>query len=216
MDAAAGVVRGVTESPYPQNSTQALTLNHFGEQCVQPNGMALMEANRQGEYFIACDSTARAGVVAVPTTQAVSSLFNNEPATSNLVYVLKRITFSVVANTSAASFGVVLNLQKLVATVSTDTKAIALPSGRASYPGSARIINAATSVAADLWVPIGNTSGSIIASGFGTAFDSGDLEGMFFIRPQRQLHAAVVASATNLTGFIYFHWIERLIPNLVG
>ncbi len=216
MDAQNGVVRGVTESPYPQNSTQALPLNQMGEQCIQSNGMAMMEVSRQGQYFIACDSTARAGVVAIPSTLAVSSLFNNEPATSNLVYVLKRVTFQVVANTSAASFGVVLNLQKLVATVSTDTKTIALPSGRASYPGSARIINGATSVAADTWVPVGNTAGNLVASGFGTSFDSGDLEGMFFIRPQRQLHAAVVASATNLTGFIFFHWIERLIPNLVG
>ncbi len=95
-------------------------------------------------------------------------------------------------------------------------KRISLPSGRATYPGSARIINGATAVAADTWVPIGNTAGANVASGFGTSFDSGDLEGMFFIRPQRQLHAACVASATNVTGYIYFHWIERYIDNLVG
>ncbi len=215
-DAAAGVVRGVTETPYAQNSTSPFTLNSYGEQCLQGNAMPLLEANRQGQYFIARDSTKRAAVLAIPTVTAVSSLFNGEPVGSNLVYVLKRITFLVNENTSAASFGIVINLQKLVATTGTDVKQISLPGGRATYPGNAVIINAQTAVAADTWVSLGNTNGNLIASGFGTSFDSGDLEGSFFIRPQRQLHAACVASAVDLKGWIYFHWIERLIPNLVG
>ncbi len=214
--AEAGTVRGLVESPYPQNSTTALPLNQHAEQCLQSNGMPLMEANRQGQYFIARDPTKRACVVAIPTVTAVSSLYNGEPVGSNLVYVLKRISFVVNENTSAGSFGIVVNLQQLVATAGTDVKNIALPGGRATYPGNARVINGATAVAADNWVSVGNTSGSIIASAFGTTFDSGDLEGSFFIRPQRQLHAACVGYAVDLKGWIYFHWIERLIPNLVG
>ncbi len=213
-DPVTGLVRLNAGLPnYPGNSTAQMNLNAYGEQCFAQGTPQMLELNRQGAFFIACDPTARAGVVAIPTTTAVSTLYNGD---TSLSYVLDRITFGVVANTAAASFGIVLNLQQLVATAPTDVKRIALPNGRATYPGAARIGNGSTSVAADLWFYVGNTVGANVASGFGTSFDSGPLEGRIIIRPGRQLHAACVASATNVTGNITFHWSEIYIPGIVG
>lgn len=200
--------------------TQAFNLdtnvngNVYGEVLMAQGTPPMLEINRQGNFFIAQDPTVRAAVVAIPSTQAVSTLQNND---TTLSYVLDRITFQVAANTLASSFGIVLNLQKLVATAATDVKNIALPNGRATYPGAARVCNALNvAVAADLWFSIGNTNGNAVASGFGTAFDSGPLEGRIIIRPGRQLHAACVASATNVTGNITFFWSEMFIPSIVG
>lgn len=212
-----GVIAPITESPLPVGSRTPFIFTQHKEQLIQQSGLPLFEQSRLGQTFIAFDPTARAGVVAVPTTTAVSSLMNNNPTGSKLCFLVKRITSYVVANTAAASFTPVLNLQKLVASSSTDVARTVFPGGHANGSVGNIIINGATAVDADGWVPAGgNGAGANVASGFGTPYDSGDLEGLWIIRPQRILHAALVASATNVTGRIYFHCIARYVDNLVG
>ncbi len=215
------VTRGNT-APASQSSgvENRLQGDVFGNLFVSQGVPPEFEMARQNALFVGSDITtapsSTAAVIALPTTTACKSLFNGNSIDSKTCLVVTRVNFITSANVAAATAGLMLNLQKLAATVPAQVGTFATMGGSAGYGGLARIATGATAVAADLWysVGLGSSGGNPIASGFGLTIDSGPL--CIIVRPQRQLHQSLVSSATTTYGYVTFTFYEVTIPNLVG
>ena len=166
----------------------------------------------EGKIWTAGEATAVAAVVALPTTTAGISLYNNE-AEGGLSYVLIAAIATQVANAAAqASWHLAqcVGVLKPTTRPTADIAAASIksfgksPSG--AYGGNA-IVDLGATVVDDLWKPIGPSVNTAVVSLSGTAVWV-PLNGGVVIGPGGTYSLKGIASAVDITLRIGFVWAE--------
>src|SRR5262245_7366144 len=84
----------------PGGAVNRLFGDHQGNLCVTQAMPSYAELARQGCLFVAQDPTTRPAVAAMPTTTAISTLYNGNSELSGKCLILFAVSYIVTANTA--------------------------------------------------------------------------------------------------------------------
>jgi hypothetical protein len=190
--------------------TDNLYTNPRGDQYVTLGVPAKTDIVRQGRGAIV-KTGAIACVTALPTTTASAYLWNGEPVTSNVCYVIDRIAWTCTTSAAAASmFALAICVGKAAVTqpATTQTLVAATLNGR-QYVGAAGMGITAT-ITDDGWTTLGNSiDTNALTATVGASLDV-PVDGGLIIAPGRLLSLACIAVNTTAAGrfFVHFHEVE--------
>ena len=189
-----------------------LEASESGELLVAQSGSKYEEITRSGLAFSVINTTAVAGVVALPTTACSIGLYNSAPDGGRSMIVDALFAISIVSHSTLSQRGLIwymgdereaaltqaLNPRKLNGLgPNTDTVAICAAGGAIM-----------TSGAAELWFPIGPTANEGVVSLPGTVLWV-PVDGRIIIPPGRQFGANVWTSNVEDTYNVGVMWHEK-------
>lgn len=188
-----------------------LQLELLVAQCGAPN----REITRAGRAFYVVAPTARAAVVALPTTAFLLAIYNNEPDAGRS-YVIDWVSATNAATTSgaAAEAQLLVGLGQVREALPADPGTVVVKkcNGFGLSPDSrARFADNTTSPTALSWTPVGpsgnkfNVVANTSSVGYGV---HADLGGRFIVAPGRYFGVTVIANATGETFFCALGWHE--------
>lgn len=190
--------------------TNNLYTSPRGDQYVTLGVPLKTDIIRQGRGAIV-KTGAIACVTALPTTVASAYLWNGEPVTSNVCYVVDRITWTCTTSAGAASmFALAICVGKNAVTqpATTQTLVTGTLNGR-NYVGNAGMGVTAT-ITDDNWSTLGNhVDSNALTATVGASIDV-PVDGGIIIAPGRLLGLACIAVNTTAAGrfFVHFHEVE--------
>jgi len=190
--------------------TNNLYTSPRGDQFVTLGVPLKADIVRQGRGAIV-KTGAIACVTALPTTTASAYLWNGEPVTSNVNYVVDRITWTCTTSAGVASmFALAICVGKTAVTqpATVQTLVTGTLNGR-NYVGNAGMGVTAT-VTDDNWSTIGNhVDTNALTATVGASIDV-PIDGGLIIAPGRLLSLACIAVNTTAAGrfFVHFHEVE--------
>lgn len=170
---------------------------------------------QQGVCWTVGQAAATAAVVALPTTTAALSLYNNEPDGGKSYIVFAVGTSQVAAPAALDTFSLVhcINMDKPGTLPTQDiarTSVKGLKARQGPYQGNA-IIDLAATVTDDLWKAVGSSQNTAVASATGAALEV--LHTIPVILPPGGMYSLqITATSTSVTGRSYFKWAELYLP----
>lgn len=166
---------------------------------------------KEGVVWSAGEAAATAGVVALPTTTAGITLYNNEPQ-GGKHYILVAVFATQVANAAAqASWHLAHCIHRLTPTTrpTADIAAASITNMLTPAPtyGGNAIIDLGATVVDDLWKNIGPSVNTAVVSLSGTAIYV-PLYGTVVMGPGGEYSLESIVSAVDITTRMGFTWAE--------
>lgn len=210
-----GMIRGAAVGIGSVNTESELECRPQGELLVAGGATEREELTRLGGSWIFQAAAAVASVTAFPTTAALLTLWNGEPA-GGKTYVIDDLFTTVAAQTAATAFSA-----SMLAMVGKKTRAVpATPlggpfslTGQTAYAGKAVLMASETGLTNDGWFAVGNSIDCIgavtIAPG---PSRTAPINGKILIRPGQALYLSSLATAAAVTVFLggTFHEVQLL------
>ena len=202
------------------NEETQIELSQQGEQLIAFSAAPYQEITRQGRtYWCNTGSTPVASVIAMPTTAATFSIFNNE-SDGGRSYIIDQVWMIVTAqaNASIPQANMVGCMGQVRAAVPADLKAATViqktTNGGVKLDSRARI-NLAVGLTAETgfagnWAPIGSTINAAVSAlpGFQQVVN---LDGQYIVQPGRYFALHCVSSVTAVTCAMGIVWTEKYL-----
>lgn len=206
-----GLVRQPQAPPFFLAGEGAYGLNRRGGQYVQDDLPSLTALVNEGVCWAAGEATAVAAAIALPTTTAQVTLYNNESEGGKSYIVLSVFGIQVADGAALNSWGIAhcIHIAKPGTLPSADIASTSFKNlkARAGAYGGNAIIDLAATVVDDLWKPVGPSVGTTVVSLPGTQLDV-PLNGLVILPPGGEYSLVAVASATGITTRLGFRWAE--------
>jgi hypothetical protein len=203
-----GFVRNTDAFNSPAGADQQFTLNGRGDLLVTQALPPLSELVRQGNVWsmrLATGSAVNA-IVALPTTTALTTLYNGEPVGGKSYIILSAWANTIVSAAAANQYALIAQVTPSPLGVSTaptnsaTTTLITSNSGKTSYSGNCKRAISVTTFFTDGWDVIG-TGVSASTANIGLAVYT-DLQGRYVIPPGGSFGLNVLAGTTNTAGVL--------------
>lgn len=205
------LVRRATRVLYPENVPTRPVCSPHGALLNCKDLPDLATLTNEGCVWQAGQATATAAVLALPTTTAGITLYNNEPE-GGKSYVLLSAFATQVANAAAqASWHLAHAIGRLKPATrpTADIAAASIYNMKSPGPayGGYAIIDLAATVEDTLWKNVGPSVNTAVVSLSGTAIDV-PLHGGVILAPGGSYSLQAVASAVDITVRMGFRWAE--------
>ena len=167
---------------------------------------------QEGKVWQAIETTATAFVIALPTTTAGFSMYNDEPDTGKWYVVLGALAWQAANAATQASWGIAHQVSsvkpatKPTADLAAATIVKGLRANMGTYNGRA-IFDLALSVADDRWAPVSGSVNTVVVSLSGTQLYI-PLAVPVHLPPGGVYSVEGIASAVDITGKLGFVWAE--------
>ena len=169
------------------------------------------EMARQGLGWQAMATAAVAALVVRPTTVAIATLWNGEPAGGKTLIMDAAFAHNLVG-VANSDYGIWLCVHPVgMAAPTNDITVRNSMSGRPANSGNARTFfdNGAT-VADDGWFPWGNSVANVTITVPGGQVEA-KIEGRIIIPPTAGISISIVADTTGVTSTCGFRWFEKAL-----
>lgn len=168
----------------------------------------------EGRVWRAQEASATASVVNLPTTAALFSLVNNEPANGKWYVILALYAYNTANAAAVDNFSLACCVQTAEAQANASAQDIPRTSVKpmlsgglqGAYPGNA-ILDAGVTVTDDLWFPVGNSGSTAIASATGGSLWVW-VNGLIILPPRGALYTVSTATSTSNTTRKGVVWAE--------
>lgn len=211
------IVRGAAAGNYPEMSRVPINANNRGDQIVVQGLPALTEVVRMGNSYQAITGTAAAALTAIPTTVALVTVWNGEPAMGRS-YVIDSVFWTkIIVDTTQVEAGPTMfcmnNTANPIAAITGSLTPVSL-SGRRNYAGLG-LVGVGQTVTNNTWFPCGTTSAGIVPAIAGSGWQAADydLRGMYIVPPAGAFSiglAEITATASKFQLGMRWHEVQLL------
>lgn len=188
-------------------------VNDRGALLVQQDLPPLAELVNAGVCWQVIEATETAGVVALPTTTAGITLYNNYPDGGLSLVLISVFGFQLVNGAALNSWGLAhcIHAAKPGTLPTADITAFKnLKARQGAYGGSA-IVDLGATVVDDEWAPIGGSVGTSVVSLPGTQIDV-PMYGMVILPPGGEYSLEAIVSSVDLDIKLGMRWAEVQLP----